>query len=109
MSLLVSPHNLHAYDELSVQWSHVPFGAHDDPRSVLPDFYKQLQAWLAAGERLLLHQEELGDRLMGVVAGYLRWSKMLPSGPQAIAVVEQILHRQMGPDGRELVAIAGDL
>jgi len=28
-----------------------------------------------------------------------------PDGPQAITVVEQILHRQMGPDGRELVAI----
>jgi hypothetical protein len=46
---------------------------------------------------------------MGVVAGYLRWSGMVPSGPQAITVVEQILHRQMGPDGRELVAIAPEL
>ena len=46
---------------------------------------------------------------MGVVAGYLRWSGMVPDGPQAITVVEQILHRQMGPDGRELVAIAPEL
>ena len=109
ISLLSSPHNLHAYDELGVQWAHIPFGQHDDPRVVLPDLYKQIQAWLVAGDKLLVHQEELGDRLMGVVAGYLRWAKMLPSGPQAIAVVEQILHRQMGPDGRELVAIAGEL
>ena len=36
---------------------------------------------------------------MGVVAGYLRWSGMVPSGPQAIAVVEKILGRQMGPSG----------
>lgn len=108
VSLLVSPHNLHAYDELGVVWSHLPFGPHDDPRTFLPDIYKQLQAWLAAGERLLVHQEELGDRLMGVVAGYLRWSEMLPSSPQAIAIVEQILHRQMGPAGRELVAIAAE-
>ena len=46
-------------------------------------------------------QEELNDRLMGVVSGYLRWSGMVPSGPQAIAVVEKILGRQMGPAGRE--------
>ena len=46
---------------------------------------------------------------MGVVAGYLRWSGMVPSGPQAIAVVEQILGRQMGPPGRELVALAPTL
>src|SRR5207249_2302346 len=102
VSLLPSPHNLHAYDELGVQWSHIPFGGHEDPQVVLPDLYKQVLDWLAAGEKLLIHQEELGDRLMGVVAGYLRWSKLLPSGPQAIAVVEQILHRQRGPDGRDV-------
>ena len=63
MSLLASPHNLHAY-------------------------------------------EELGDRLMGVMAGYLLWTGLLSSGPQAVAVLEQIVHRQMGPSGRELVAVA---
>jgi hypothetical protein len=68
-----------------------------------------LRDWMASGERLLLHQEELGDRLMGVVAGYLRWSGLVPAGPQAITVVERILHRQMGPEGRMLVALAPDL
>ncbi len=109
VTLLPSPHNLHAYDELGVTWSHVPFGPHDDPAVVLGDLYGQLKDWLADGERLLVHQEELGDRLMGVVAGYLRWSGMVPSGPQAIAVVEKILGRQMGPAGRELVALAPSL
>ncbi len=109
VSLLPSPHNLHAYDELEITWSHVPFGPHDDPAAVLPDLYTHLRDWLDAGERLLLHQEELGDRLMGVVAGYLRWSGMIPSSPKTIAVVEQLLHRQMGPAGRELVALAPDL
>jgi hypothetical protein len=109
VSLLPSSHNLHAYDELGVTWSHVPFGPHDDAAVVLGDLYGQLKEWLAAGERLLIHQEELGDRLMGVVGGYLRWSGMVPSGPQAIAVVERILGRQMGPAGRELVALAPSL
>ena len=109
VSLLPSPHNLHAYDEMGVTWSHIPFGPHDDPAVVLADLYARLKDWLADGERILLHQEELGDRLMGVVAGYLRWSGMVPSGPQAIAVVERILGRQMGPSGRELVALAPSL
>jgi hypothetical protein len=109
VSLLPSPHNLHAYDEMDVTWSHIPFGPHDDPAVVLADLYARLKYWLADGERILLHQEELGDRLMGVVAGYLRWSGMVPSGPQAIAVVEKILARQMGPAGRELVAMAPTL
>jgi hypothetical protein len=109
VSLLPSTHNLHAYDELGVAWSHIPFGPHDDPYTVLPDLYGRIRDWLASGQKVLVHQEELGDRLMGVVAGYLRWSGKLSEGPQAISVVEQILHRQMGPAGRELVAIAPDL
>lgn len=109
VSLLASPHNLHAYDELGVAWSHIPFGVHDDPGPVLTELYVQLRGWLAAGERVLIHQEELGDRLMGIVAGYLRWSGMVRSGPQSIAVTEKILGRQMGPAGRELVALAPSL
>jgi hypothetical protein len=109
VSLLSSPHNLHAYDELGVTWAHIPFGPHDDPYTVLPDMYRQVKEWLASGEKILLHQEELGDRLMGVVAGYVRWAGLVIDGPQAITVVEQILHRQMGPVGRELVALVPDL
>jgi hypothetical protein len=109
VSLLPSPHNLHAYDELGVTWAHIPFGPHDDPYTVLPDMYKQIREWLATGEKVLLHQEELGDRLMGVVAGYVRWAGLVIDGPQAITVVEQILRRQMGPSGRELVAMVPDL
>jgi hypothetical protein len=109
VSLLPSTHNLHAYDEMDMAWSHIPFGPHDDPSVVLADLYGRLKEWLAAGERVLLHQEELSDRLMGVVAGYLRWSGLVLSGPQSIAVVEKMLGRQMGPSGRELVALVPTL
>ena len=109
VSLLSSPHNLHAYDELGVTWSHLPFGHLDDPREVLPGLYDELQRWLAEGERLLVHQEELGDRLMGVMGGVLLWSGLIKAGPQAITVMEQIVQRQMGPPGRELVALAPTL
>ena len=106
ISLLPSPHNLHAYDELGMPWAHIPFPTHADAHVVLAEIYTQLQGWLAEGERLLIHQEELGDRLMGVLAGYLRWTGMIDSGPKAVAVIERLLGRQMGPPGRELVAVA---
>jgi hypothetical protein len=108
-SLLPSPHNLHAYDELGVRWSHLPFAPHDDPKVVLKELYAHLREWQHAGERVLVHQEELGDRLMGTVAGYLLASKLIESGPQAISILERITGRQMGPTGRELVALAVDL
>ncbi|HET9441844.1 MAG TPA: hypothetical protein VFO65_00905 [Acidimicrobiales bacterium] len=106
VSLLPSPHNLHAYDEHGVAWSHFPFGPTADTRSTLVDLYGQLHTWLGEGEKVLIHQEEVSDRLMGAVAGYLLVSGLLESGPDAVMVVEQMLHRQMGPGGRELVALA---
>ena len=106
VSLLPSPHNLAAYDEGELAWSHLPLPATGDLREQLADMYRHLDDWLHAGERLLVHQEELGDRVMGVMGGYLLWSGRLPAGPQAIAVVERLIGHQMGPVGRDLVAQA---
>ncbi|HVM04109.1 MAG TPA: hypothetical protein VM242_02955 [Acidimicrobiales bacterium] len=105
VSLLGSTHNLHAYDELGVRWSHVPFNTSDDARTVLPPFYDDLNAWIGDGEKVLVHQEDLGDRLMGVMAGFLLNTGMIGDAPRAITVVERIVQRQMGPPGRELVAL----
>lgn len=106
VSLLPSPHNLAAYEEGDLAWSHFPLSPTGDHREVLADVYRNLSVWLAAGDRILLHQEELGDRVMGVVAGFLLWSGRLPGGPQAVAVVERLIGHQMGPQGRDLVAQA---
>jgi hypothetical protein len=109
VSLLASTHNLHAYDELGVTWSHFPLSSAADTFDVLARLYPALAAWLANRERILLHQEELGDRVMGVVAGYLRWRGLLPEGARAIAAVEQIVKRQMETGGRSVVALVDQL
>lgn len=104
VSLLPSQHNLHAYEELEVVSSHLPFSNDDDPRTALPPIFAALQGWLDLGEKVLLHREELGDELMGFVAGYLMWSGRIGTSSQAISVVEHLVQRQMGPDGRKMVA-----
>ncbi|MGO8874109.1 MAG: hypothetical protein ACLQPH_22400 [Acidimicrobiales bacterium] len=109
ISLLPSSHNLQAYEERSLAAVHFPLPASGDSRSALEGLYRELHGYLTAGERILIHQEELGDRVNGVVAGYLLWSGRLPSGPQAITVLEHMTGHAMGPSGRELVAIAGQL
>jgi len=68
-----------------------------------------MHRWLRTGERLLLHQEELGDRVMGVAAGYLLWSEILPDGPRAITAMEQLLRRQMGTIGRMIVTVVDEV
>src|SRR5438105_13490175 len=61
VSLLPSQHNLYAYDELGMVWSHVPFAPTDEPRAVLKELYAHLHEWQVAGERVLIHQEEMSD------------------------------------------------
>ena len=109
VSLLGSPHNLHAYDELGVAWEHIPLRLHEDPQPVLAELYPKLAGWIDKEEKVLLHQEELSDRLLGVVAGYLLYAGLVPVPAQAISIVEQINSRQMGPPGRQLVAMARTL
>lgn len=106
VSLLASPHNLHHYDELGVAYRHLPFGPHDDATEVLPPIWDDVQAQLAAGDKILVHADELGDRLLGVMGGYLVHSGLVPEGPRATAMIERLVERQMGPAGRELVAVA---
>lgn len=106
VSLLVSPHNLSAYDEGGLVSSHIPIPVSGDAREALTELYEGLSQWLAAGERVLVHGDELGDRVIGAVAGYLLWSGRLSSGPQAIAVVERLVGKQLGSAGRDLVAQA---
>ena len=51
-----------------------------------------------------MHQDELGDRVMGVVAGYLVWSSRIANQPQAVALVEHVCGHAMGEPGRELLS-----
>ena len=109
VSLLTSPHNLHNYDELGVAWLHRPFTPLDSPRASVASFYPELRDLLRGGEKLVLHGSELGDGLTGLMAGYLLWTNMVPEGPRAISMMEQLTQRQLGPLARQLVSLAHEL
>ncbi len=106
VSLIPSDHNLHSYDELGMPWKHWPFAPTVNLDAALPQIYTELATLLAGGKKILLHFEEVGDRLAGFVAGYLRWTEMVPVSHEAITVMERILGRQMGPEGRRIVSVA---
>jgi len=109
VSLIGAPANLHNYDELGVAWLHRPLRPHEEMLYFQAKFYPELRRLLASGEKLLLHREEVGDQICGLMAGYLLWENLVPLGPQAISVTERLTGRQLGPKGRELVANADQL
>ena len=110
VSLLDSPHNLHAYEEMGMPHTQVPLGrAGGDLAVRLPEVFGTLSDLLDDPEqRVLMHLEEFGDRLCGVIAGYLLYTGLVEAGPMAISIVERLTSKQMGPPGREIVTVTLD-
>jgi hypothetical protein len=110
VSLLDSPHNLHAYDEMSLPHMQAPLGVTGgDLPTLLPEVYRSIADLLDdPGQRIIVHLEEFGDRLCGVLAGYLLYAGLVDTGPIAISVIERLTGKQMGPPGREIVSVTLD-
>ena len=108
ISVIAAPHNLHNYDELGVIWRHRPV-PDDDLATYEHNFFTELREMLQRGERVLIHGEELGDRVCGLVAGYLLWNELVDTAPRTVTVIERLTQRQLGPAGREMVAVAAKL
>jgi hypothetical protein len=105
LSLLDSPHNLHAYDEASIPYEHIPLGRHDDWSRSLEHIYATLQKSIDDPlERTLIHHEEFGERLLGVLAGFLLYIGAAKEGTHAVVMIEKITGRELGAPGREIVA-----
>ena len=109
VSLSSAPHNLHNYDEMAVRWLHWPYPVTDEIHRYLSDCYGELQRLLGDKRRLLMHADEVSERLIGFLAGYLIWSGMVPESPRAITVIERISGRQIGATGRFIVSEAQKL
>lgn len=106
VSLLDSPHNLHAYEEANLPFVHVPLGPHDELAPRLQAIYSTLAKLLEdPDEKLYMHHEEFGDRIIGVIAGYLLYAGIVDHGPHAISIVEKLTSRSLDAAGREIVAV----
>jgi len=109
VSMIPSDHNLQTYDDCGMPWKHWPFPPSVELDVSLSLIYPELKKLLEDNKKLLMHLEEVNDRLAGFLGGYLRWSGMVPVTFEAIIVTERILGRQMGPDGRAIVKAAGEI
>lgn len=109
ISMLDSPHNLHAYEEAEIPSLHVPLGRPDEIVARLSVIYSTIATFLDdPNERVLVHHEEFGDPIIGVFAGYLVYSGLITEGPHAIQALERQTGRRMSRVGRQIVATTLD-
>ena len=105
-SLIAGSHNLHNYEELGMPFRHRPWPLHDQLAQYMEVLFTEIRGAVNAGLRVLVHKEEVDERLCGVMAAYLLWAGLVPDGPQVTAIAERIFQQRLGPHGRELVEIA---
>ncbi len=105
VSLLDSPHNLQAYADAGLVGEHLPIGRPDELSHNLGVIYARLASWLdVPTERLFVHHEEFGDRVLGVLAGYLLYARLVDEGTHAIAAMETLSGRHLDAEARTMVA-----
>jgi hypothetical protein len=105
VSLLDSPHNMQAYAEAGLRGEQLALGRADELPERLSRIYTQLGDWLDdEQEKIFIHHEEFGDKLMGVLAGFLLYAGYVHEGTHAIHLIEKLTGRNLDADGRNIVA-----
>jgi hypothetical protein len=56
-----------------------------------------------------VHGEELGDRIAGIMGGYIRWAGLVDDDTKAIAITERLTGRQLDPFARNVIMMAESL
>jgi hypothetical protein len=102
ISIIPAPHNLHNYEELGVSSRHRPFNA-EDTDAWLRTFYRELHDLLKNGTKVVVHGEEVGDRIVGIMGGYIRWEGLVDDDTAAITITERIAGRQLDPFARNVI------
>jgi hypothetical protein len=109
ISIINAPSNLHNYDELGLPYLHRPFTGTDDLHEWLRAFYTELQGLLETSTKVIVHNESVDDRLIGILGGYVRWSRMVDDPGTAITLTERIAKRQLDPFAREVILMAHEV
>jgi len=103
VTLLTGNQNLAAYEAAGLQTHTVPLAA-ESPKIDAKPLYDTLDRLLAdPGARILVHRELIDDVLGGLLGGYLIASGLVKDPILASAIIQEILGRALGPEGRALI------
>ena len=103
VSLLPGNQNLASYETAGFAVFHEPLDEEYEA-SVIDEVFSTLSTALTrTSSRVLIHRDHLDDTVAGVLAGYLVHSGLVDNQILAAAVIQEILGRPLGPEGRSLI------
>jgi hypothetical protein len=103
VSMLPSNQNLAAYRQAGIATYAVPIGPVVGSEEVSRFFATLGKALSRNHAKVLVHREIIDDTMGGLLGGYLVTSGMVKDPILALAVIQQILGRALGPEGRALI------
>lgn len=105
VSLLAGGQNVANYQEAGFTVFHEPLVGEYEQEDI-DRVFSTLDAALSKSKRVVLvHRDLVDDTIAGLLAGYLVHSKLVIDPILAIAVIQEILGRPLGPEGRALVPV----
>jgi hypothetical protein len=108
VSMLPGNQNLSAYREVGITTYSIPIGASFEGEEVERFFGTLVKAMDRNKARVLVHRETVDDTVGGLLGGYLVTSGLVKDPILALALIQQILGRALGPEGRSLIPATAD-
>lgn len=104
-SLLGGTQNLASYRDSGFEVLGEPLTGEYEPTDVDRVFAALDEALADPEAVLLVHRDLVDDTVAGVLAGYLVHSKLVDDPILAAALIQEILKRPLGPEGRSLIPV----
>jgi len=102
LSLLDGNQNIASYEESGLLAYHETL-ANLEPDAIRMVFDAMDRALSSPDEVLLIHRDIIDDAVAGVLAGYLVHSGLIDDPIVAIAAIQEILKRPLGPEARAII------
>jgi len=103
LSLLPGNQNLASYEDAGLSVIHEPLEIEVTPADVKRIFAALTVCFSQDNAVVLVHRDHLDDSVAGILAGYLVHSGLLEDPIVAAAVIQEIIGRPIGPEGRALI------
>ena len=108
VSMLPGNQNLSAYREVGITTYSIPIGAAYESDEVGRFFGTLEKAMVRNRAKVLVHRETVDDTVGGLLGGYLVTSGLVDDPILALALIQEILGRALGPEGRSLIPATAD-
>ncbi len=108
LSFIPGNQNQAAYEAAELSFASHPIeGELEEDADVAATFEAMDTALSPKGAAVLIHRDTIDDQLAGLLAGYLVHSGLVEDPVVATDVIQKIVGRPMGPEGRRLIPVVG--